>query len=132
MKNLEIIRCSKEFWEFVRFLRTHPDTQNGFIQSSSISEIDQIEYMNKNHMNYRICLLDKKPVGYFGVINDDIRICTHPDYQNKGIGLYMLNELNKIWPNAIAKIKAENISSIKLFEKAGFKKTFVFYENNVS
>ena len=39
------------------------------------------------------------------MIEDDIRICTHPDYQKRGVGKFMLEEAYKIWPNAHAKIK---------------------------
>ena len=81
--------------------------------------------MNKFQLNYRVCLIDKKPVGYIGVIEDDIRICTHPDYQKRGIGKFMLKEAFKIWPNAHAKIKESNLASKKLFESAGFELQFV-------
>ena len=39
--------------------------------------------MNKNSSFFRIALYEKKPIGYVGVINNDIRICTHPDFKSK-------------------------------------------------
>ena len=30
------------------------------------------------------------------VIKGDIRVCTHPDFQGKGIGSFMIKELTKI------------------------------------
>ena len=81
--------------------------------------------MNKFQGDYRVCLIGNIPVGYIGVIEDDIRICTHPDYQKRGIGRFMLEEANKIWPNAHAKIKESNLASKKLFESAGFEVQFV-------
>ena len=65
-------------------------------------------------------MLDGKPVGYFGVIKNDIRICVHPDHQKKGVGKFLVNSCYKIWPNAFAKIKVNNESSKKLFESCGF------------
>ena len=59
-----------------------------------------------------------------GVINEDIRVCTHPDHQGKGIGKFMINESYKIWPTAFAKVKLDNKLSIKLFESCGFTKKY--------
>lgn len=67
-------------------------------------------------------------MGYIGVINNDIRICTHPDYQRMGVAKFMLDEIQERYPNAIAKVKIENKDSMKLFEKAGFKLKYYLYE----
>ena len=48
------------------------------------------------------------PVGYVGVVDNDIRVCTHPDFQGKGLGKFMIDEAMKIWPNAEAKVKKNN------------------------
>ncbi len=45
------------------------------------------------------------PIGYIGVIDNDIRVATHPDHQGKGVGSFMVNEIMKIHPNAFAKVK---------------------------
>jgi len=124
-EKLQLVACNKEYWEFVRQLRNNDKVQAGFIETKYISKAEQKEYMNKFQLNYRVCLIDKKPVGYIGVIEDDIRICTHPDYQKRGIGKFMLKEAFKIWPNAHAKIKESNLASKKLFESAGFELQFV-------
>ena len=60
--------------------------------------------------------------------DDDIRICTHPDYQGKGIGKFMLNEIIKIYPTAYGKVKIENKASQNLFLSLGFKKKFIIFE----
>ena len=124
-EKFQLVACDKEYWEFVRQLRNNDKVQAGFIETKYISKAEQKEYMNKFQLNYRVCLIDKKPVGYIGVIEDDIRICTHPDYQKRGIGKFMLKEAFKIWPNAHAKIKESNLASKKLFESAGFELQFV-------
>ena len=69
-------------------------------------------------------MIDKKPAGYVGVIEDDIRVCTHPDYQGKGVGKFMINEIMKEYPTAFAKVKIDNEISMKLFEACGFTKKF--------
>ena len=71
---------------------------------------------------YYICLDNSIPVGWAGVLNNDIRVATHPDHQKKGIGKFLINELMNLYPNSCAKIKVENIASQRLFESCGFKK----------
>ena len=122
---MRLVECDLKYWEFVRTLRNDERVLEGFIQSTNISKIMQIEYMNKYSDNYRIALVDDEPAGFVGVIDDDIRVCTHPDYQGKGVGKFMINECMKIWPTAFAKIKLNNEASIKLFESCGFSKKFL-------
>ena len=80
--------------------------------------------------NYRIALLGDTPVGFVGVIEGDIRVCTHPEYQGMGIGKFMIKKCIKIWPDAFAKIKIDNEASIKLFQACGFKRKYVILEKD--
>ena len=121
---MELVDCTKEYWEFVRTLRLDDRVLHGFIKSTYVTPEQQISYMTTHSTYYRIALLDGKPVGYVGVINDDIRVCTDPDFQGMGIGKFMINECMKIWPSAFAKVKIENEASLKLFESCGFTKKF--------
>ena len=86
--------------------------------------------MLKYNSNYWICLDDKTPAGYVGVIDDDIRVATHPDYQGKGVGTFMINEIMKLIPTAIARVKLDNEASVKLFERCGFKKKYYILERD--
>lgn len=128
LKDFKLVDCSEEYWEFVRLLRLDDRVIDGFIKTIPISTEQQIEYMKKYSDCYRIALIDGKPAGYIGVIEDDIRICTHPDFQRKGVGKFMVNEGLKIWNNAFAKVKIENEVSLKLFESCNFKKKFYILE----
>ena len=121
---MELVKCTKKYWEFVRILRNDDRVQSGFIKSSNITKDMQSAYMMMYSKFYRIALIDGKPAGYVGVIDDDIRVCTHPNYQGQGVGKFMINECMKIWPTAFAKVKMENEASIKLFEACGFTKRF--------
>jgi ribosomal protein S18 acetylase RimI-like enzyme len=125
---MKIVDCEEIYWDYVRQLRTDPRVSDGFIENSPISMEQQFNYMKKYSKNHRVALLDGVPVGYFGVINNDIRICVHPDFQNMGIGKFMIDECIKIWPESYAKIKKDNIKSIKLFESAGFKLKYFIFE----
>ena len=121
---MELVKCTKKYWEFVRILRNDDRVQSGFIKSSNITKDMQSAYMMMYSKFYRIALIDGKPAGYVGVIEDDIRVCTHPNYQGQGVGKFMINECMKIWPTAFAKVKMENEASIRLFESCGFTKKF--------
>ena len=72
--------------------------------------------------------MDGNPAGYVGQISDDIRVATHPDYQGKGVGTFMISELMNKFPDSIAKVKIENKASLRLFEKCGFKKKYYILE----
>ena len=126
--NLTIAPNSPQYWEFIRQLRNMQGVREGFVQQEEITSIQQAEYMLKYNSNFWICLVDTVPAGYVGVIDDDIRVATHPDFQGKGVGSYMINEIIKRCPNAVAKVKLGNDASLKLFEKCGFTKKYYLLE----
>ena len=121
---MELVKCTPEYWEFVRVLRNDERVQSGFIHNNFITEEMQTNYMSNHSQFYRIALVDGEPAGYVGVIEDDIRVCTHPDFQGKGVGKFMINKCMEIWPTAFAKVKMDNEASIKMFEACGFTKKF--------
>jgi hypothetical protein len=106
---------------------------DGFLKTTPITEEQQIKYMTDNSQHYRIALLDGKPAGYVGVIEDDIRVCTHPDFFGMGVGKFMIKSAMAIWPTAYAKVKHGNIASDKLFLSCGFEvsdrdENFTYYK----
>ncbi len=127
-EKLKMVKNEKKYHEFIRQMRNHKKNKGGFIQQRNISRKEQEKYMGKYGDNYYICLLGEKPVGYIGVINSDIRVATDPDFHGKGIGLFMVKFVKNKFKKAQAKVKIDNIASIKLFEKAGFKLKYYIYE----
>lgn len=121
INNLKLVDCTKEYWQFVRLLRIDPRNLSGFVKTTDISEQQQIEYMKKYSDKYKICLMGNIPVGFIGEIDGDIRICTDHEYKNKGIAKFMVCEFLKTNSNVFAKIKYDNLPSLKLFESCGFK-----------
>lgn len=117
---MELVNCTTEFWEFVRKLRMDERVIGGFIETVPITTEQQITYMNSNSHHYRIALVDGKPAGFVGVVNGDIRVCTHPEFQGMGVGKFMIRCVMSIWPEGVAKVKLGNVASDKLFISCGF------------
>ena len=117
---LKLVRNEEKFYEFIRLLRNDPKNQKGFLEQVNIDSEQQKKYMNKFNDFYYVCLLGDNPIGYVGVIEDDIRICTDDRYKKSGTGTFMLKEIIKIFPNAKAKILKDNKASLNLFKKCNF------------
>lgn len=128
---MRLVTCTQEYWEFVRKLRTDPRTSHGFIQQVEITPQQQRDYMAAHWQEYFIALVGDTPAGFVGSIEGDIRVCTHPDFQRRGIGSFMIGELAKIFPEARAKIKVGNHSSQALFAATGFFPVLIVDEHGV-
>jgi ribosomal protein S18 acetylase RimI-like enzyme len=127
--DLKIVKNSKKYYEFIRELRNNESLKVGFINQENVTKEQQEQYMKKYKNCYYICLCNNVPSGFIGVIEKDIRVATHPDYQKKGIALFLVNEIKKIYKNEVqAKIKVDNEASLKLFKKAGFNLRYYLLE----
>lgn len=107
-------------FEFVRKLRSHPQVQSGFLERTSITQDQQEAYMQQHAGKYIVATLNGLPAGYAGVIDGDIRVCTHPDFQGKGVGRALILEIVSRFPGSTARIKPHNEPSRRLFEACGF------------
>ena len=125
---MKLVENEPKYYEFIRELRNNKEVKKGFIQQRHIDFIMHHDHMRKYAKNYWICLVDGETAGYVGQISDDIRVATHPDYQGKGVGTFMISELMNKFPDSIAKVKIENKASLRLFEKCGFKKKYYILE----
>lgn len=113
---MELIAITEEYYDFVREMRMHPENVAGFLEDANITPEDQIEYMKKYGESYFVALSYGEPVGYIGVIDNDIRICTHPHYRGTGVGRFMLSEVVKLYPQATGRILKDNVASRRLFD----------------
>lgn len=125
---MKLVKNKYVYWEFIRNLRNLDGVRQGFIKQGYISLEQHEEYMKKYSDCYYICLNNEIPAGYIGVIKDDIRVATHPNFQGIGVATFMVNEVMKMFPKAVAKVKVDNIASLRLFESCGFKKKFYILE----
>ena len=119
---MKLVKNDPKYYEFIRSLRTHYDNSNGFAEIVSINQSQQREYMRKHGSCYFICLNNlNKPVGWVGVVDNDIRVCVSHAEKKQGIGSFMINELSKTHPNAKAKVLVSNSASVALFKSCGFQ-----------
>ena len=130
MVDYELVKNHPRYWEFIRRLRNMDGVRQGFVKQDEITEIEQDAYMLEYNNNFWVCLVDGVPAGYVGVIEDDIRVATHPEFQGHGIATFMIKQIMIIRPQAIAKVKIENEPSLRLFEKCGFKKKYYLLERD--
>ena len=130
MVDLKFVKNNPKYWEFIRRLRNMEGEKEGFIQQEEITEIEQAEYMLEYNNNFWLCLVEDIPAGFVGVIENDIRVATHPDFQGMGIGSFMINQIMTMRPQATAKVKIQNDRSLKLFERCGFKKKYYVLERD--
>lgn len=126
--SLLIVPNEEKYYSFIREMRLHALNISGFIDQSDFDDISHIQYMQKYEKQYYVAIINDQPVGFGGVVDNDIRVAVHPDYKKMGIGKKIISHIIDIYPEAIAKIKYNNIASIKLFESCGFNKTFILME----
>ncbi len=119
--SLRIVPNSEKYYEFIRELRTHPENLSGFVDTNEITPQQQYEYMSKYGHNYEICLSGDTPVGFVGVVDRDIRFAVDPKHHGQGIGKFMIWDLIHKNSDCLAKVKHDNIASIKVFESCDFK-----------
>ena len=125
---LKLVTNDTKYWEFIRNLRNDERVKAGFIQQEHIDPESHIKHMMSHRDNFFVCVADGEPAGFVRVLGDDIGVCTHPDFQKRGVGRFMVTELVKLYPDVVAKIKLTNEASIKLFESCGFVKKYYLLE----
>jgi ribosomal protein S18 acetylase RimI-like enzyme len=100
---------------------------HGFIQKANITPEQQKEYMAVHWSEYFIALVDDAPAGFVGCVDGDIRICTHPDFQRRGVGRFLMREIMKRFPEAVAKVRTENEASQRMMEASGLAARYIIY-----
>lgn len=124
---MEIVSCTENHWPFVLALRN--DLKEGFIDQQSIHPAAHQRFMTKHWEHYFVCVEGGEPLGFIGIVDGDIRVAVGVDFQGRGVGKFMLEWLISKHPKGVAKIKSDNIASLKLFESCGFVKKFYILEN---
>ncbi len=136
--DLRLIENEEKYYDFIRILRTHQENTMGFLEQVEITSEQQFRYMEKYQKNYLICVNESViPVGWIGIVDNDIRLCVDPQFKGNGIGTFMLSSFIKLYPNGEAKVLIGNKASNKLFQSNGFKiykhdEKFIYYKFIIS
>jgi hypothetical protein len=123
-----LVRITPKYYDFVRNLRMNPKVTSSFREEANITEEDQKEYMKKHGKNYYVCLLQNVPIGYVGVVDDDIRMCVDPAFFGLGAGSFMFSFLKTNYPSCMTQlqyIKKHNTTSQHLLTKFGIPYTLI-------
>jgi GNAT superfamily N-acetyltransferase len=130
MDDLKLINASEVSFEFIRGLRNNPENAHAFVNNEFISPESHTKYMFEHLGEYFVCFKRQIPVGFIGVVDNDIRLAVCKEYRNQGIAKFMVSEIMLRFPQAIAKIKVTNEASVALFESLGFTKNFYVYQRD--
>lgn len=122
---IEVVSNGPEYFEFIRRLRNDERVKGGFVEQGHVTREKQDAYMAVHAHEYVVGLVDGAPAGYAGSVDGDIRVCTHPDFQGKGVARAMIEEVLRRFPGSTAKVRVENSASLRLFESAGFVPSFL-------
>ena len=133
---MDFRNVKKQDWEFILELR-NSYFKNFHKQKSLIKLEEHRKYMKTQTRNKKfqqwIIIDHESDIGYIRILEDDVSILLKQEFQGRGFGSKALRKLEKqsnVPKKLIGEIKADNISSIKTFEKAGYKlKTLVFEKN---
>lgn len=125
---LSLERVTDANIEFIRHLRNDPLNASAFVNNIFISSENHAQYMAEHMHEYFVCTENGTPVGFIGVVENDIRLAVAHRFRNRGVAKFMVTEILKVYPGAIAKVKVKNEASIALFESLGFVKTYHLYE----
>lgn len=112
-----MVKATGEYWLFILQLRNR--LREYFFNQEIIDASEHVAFMRKNWDNYYVYLDDnRKPAGWVGVVDGDIRVAVSPEFQKLGIASFMLEHIKRMYPDAKAQILESNTASIKLFESA--------------
>lgn len=117
-KGLYIEAATPYYDKFMYELRFLSDAKKSFIEQDVPTYEEHLEYLDKNRQYYYIAIEGEEPVGYIGVIDNDIRFAVVKEARGKGIGGLMLTYIKIKYPMCRGKIFEWNTPSRRAFEKA--------------
>jgi len=137
---ITLVPLKRQYLEFLRKLRSHPEINKHLYTDARISKKAQEKWYKNRYLKDKTYLIfivldNKSPVAYGQITHIDrinrfceVGFCIAPESQGKGYGKI---RIKKIVDYAIKKLKmhrvylevfAVNQRAIKLYERCGFKK----------
>lgn len=122
LNNYNFAKNEEKYFEFIRNLRNDDSLISGFIEQVKITKEQQIKYMAKHKDEFFVALLNEEPIGFIGVVDNDVRLAVKKEFQRKGVASFMLKEVGKVYNSFGVQVKEDNIASIEMFKNNGFIK----------
>ena len=120
-----MVKCEEKYWSFVLKLRN--EFRESFFSQSIITDEQHKKFMEKWSKNYFICISHdgETPLGWVGVVDNDIRVAVKTEFQKQGVAKFMLEYIKVTFPEATAQIFSSNQASINAFNSVGIKNEIV-------
>ena len=140
MEKITLRDVEKNDWDFILQLRNSL-YKFFYKQKKPLEKSEHYEYMEKQKSNPKfhqwIITLDGTDVGYVRILEHDVGIMIHEEFQNKGIATKALSLAEKKavelgLSKLIAMVHKDNLSSKKIFEKNGYELSQYWLEKNIS
>lgn len=119
--HMVVVGENKTYREFVRKLRNDKRLKKSWVNHTNITKEQQKEYMDKYGNQYFIFINGEKPIGFIGIVDEDLRLAVLPEYQNAGVGQYMLDFIISSEKKFKVRVRKDNIDSQKFFERNKIK-----------
>lgn len=135
-KHIHFRAAEKDDMQNLYNWRNDPDTRKASFNTEEVVLEKHVEWFNNSLVNKNRSIFimmndEKESIGQIRFDREgngaEIDITIAPEYRNQGYGVQALREGCKMYFNnfdvdhIIAKVKKDNIASLKAFEKAGFK-----------
>jgi len=131
---LSFRKVKKDDWSFILELRNQ-FYKNFEKQKLPIPLAEHIKYMEHQltNLNFKqwIIIDNEIDIGYIRILDMDISILIKKEFHSQGFGTNSLKFLLKqenLPEKLIGRVLAKNTSSVKAFEKAGFKLKMLVFE----
>ncbi len=137
--NVNLILATETNWDFILSLR-NDFFKYFYHQTKPLTKNEHYKYLEnqKNNSNFShwMIIFNDEIVGYVRLLDFDIGIMLKKDFQNMGIASCALELVEKEAKllgisKLIAKVRVENVSSRKIFEKNNYETKFYWLEKNL-
>lgn len=123
---IKLVNAKPEDAVFILHLKNQSYVRNASYSTRKILLKEHLKWFGYNYKYFKIICLGVHQIGYVrvhkGDSTGDIHIALLKEHQNKGIGTKIIKIMAKIHKSLRTQVLLSNKSSIRMFEKAGFKK----------
>lgn len=141
MKKISLRYVERKDWDFILSLRNNEETRDNFYTKNEIKKQDHYKYLKKQEKNpsffHWIISYGNFDAGYVRILDNDVSIMVDNKFQNKGIGTFALNLVEKEAKllgikKLVGRVMVHNNQSKKIFEKNNYKLLMYWLEKYIS